>query len=57
MSLTTQTLRKKRTVLENKNFRNMKLKELKIILKTQKHPKMVAEKLSQFPRSNFEVKN
>ena len=35
----------------------MKLKELKIILKTQKHPKMVAEKLSQFPRSNFEVKN
>ena len=57
MSLTTQTLPKKRTVLENKNFRNMKLKELRTILKTQKHPKMVVEKLSQFPRSNFEVKN
>ena len=32
------------TIVENKNVRYMKLKELKTILKTQKYPKMVVEK-------------
>ena len=31
-------------IVENKNVRYMKLKELKTILKTQKYPKMVVEK-------------
>ena len=31
-------------IVENKNGRYMKLKELKTILKTQKYPKMVVEK-------------
>ena len=48
-------------IVENKNVRYMKLKELRTILNTQKYPKMVVEKgiekVSQFPRSNLEVKN
>ena len=31
-------------IVENKNVRYMKLKELRTILKTQKYPKMVVEK-------------
>ena len=31
-------------IVENKNVTYMKLKELRTILKTQKYPKMVAEK-------------
>ena len=31
-------------IVENKNVRFMKLKELRIILKTQKYPKMVVQK-------------
>ena len=31
-------------IVQNKNVRYMKLKELKAILKTQKYPKMVVEK-------------
>ena len=31
-------------MVENKNVRYMKLKELRTILKTQKYPKMVVEK-------------
>ena len=31
-------------IIENKNVRYMKLKELKTILKTQKYPKMVVKK-------------
>ena len=31
-------------IVENKNVRYMKLKELKTIFKTQKYPKMVVEK-------------
>ena len=31
-------------IVENENVRHMKLKELRTIFKTQKYPKMVAEK-------------
>ena len=48
-------------ILENENVKYMKLKELRRILKTLNYPKAVVEngieKLSQFPRSNLEVKN
>ena len=36
--------RRIRMIVENKNVRYMKLKGLRIILKTQKYPKMVVEK-------------
>ena len=51
-------------IVENKNIRYMKLKELRTNLTTQKYPKMTVEKemsrkkkLSQFPRHDLEVKN
>ena len=34
-------------IAENKNVRYMKLKKLRTILKTQKYPKMVVEKVTE----------
>ena len=48
-------------IVENKNIRYMKLKQLRTILKTQKYPKRVVEKGIEkavtIPRSNLAVKN
>ena len=48
-------------IVENKNVRYMKLKELRTILKTQKYPKMTVEKEIEkalaVPRSNLKVQN
>ena len=48
-------------IVENKNVRYMKFRELRTILKTQQYPKMVVEmgieKALAIPRSNLEMKN
>ena len=48
---------------ENQNIKFVKLEELRITLKSQKYPKIFAQKgkafakLSQFPGNNFDFKN
>ena len=40
-------------IVENKNIRYMKLKELRTILKTQKYPKMAVEKALAIPQAQL----